>query len=70
MGFSSVHTGTRLTSGDQFVAGAAAGVATSLLVCPMELIKCRLQAQPSAPAPVGGTLQVVAFLLAFFLLAS
>jgi hypothetical protein len=45
--------GTELTVGDQFVAGAGAGVATSLLACPMELIKCRLQAQPA-----GASLQV------------
>ena len=43
-GFSSGCAGSELTIGDQFLAGAGAGVAISLLACPMELVKCRLQA--------------------------
>ncbi|KAK9822244.1 hypothetical protein WJX81_005698 [Elliptochloris bilobata] len=43
------HTdASELTVGDQFVAGVGAGVAVSLLACPMELVKCRLQAQTAA----------------------
>lgn len=37
--------GSPLTIGDQFVAGLGAGVAASMVACPTELIKCRLQAQ-------------------------
>lgn len=37
--------GVPLSVGQQFVAGAGAGVAVSFLACPTELIKCRLQAQ-------------------------
>lgn len=40
-----VSTGSPLTVGDQFVAGLGAGVAASMVACPTELIKCRLQAQ-------------------------
>ncbi|KAG6392713.1 hypothetical protein SASPL_146937 [Salvia splendens] len=44
--------GAPLTVNQQVVCGAGAGVAVSLLACPTELIKCRLQAQ-SALATVG-----------------
>ncbi|KAF2305242.1 hypothetical protein GH714_003289 [Hevea brasiliensis] len=37
--------GAPLTVSQQIVCGAGAGVAVSLLACPTELIKCRLQAQ-------------------------
>lgn len=37
--------GVPLTVNQQVVAGAGAGVAVSILACPTELIKCRLQAQ-------------------------
>jgi hypothetical protein len=47
--------GSPLTVSDQFVAGLGAGVAASMVACPTELIKCRLQAQtgsaPAADAP-------------------
>ncbi|KAE9607025.1 hypothetical protein Lal_00025857 [Lupinus albus] len=39
------HPGATLTISQQIVAGAGAGVAVSILACPTELIKCRLQAQ-------------------------
>ena len=38
-------TGSPLTVQDQFVAGLGAGVFASLIACPTELIKCRLQVQ-------------------------
>ncbi|CAL0331576.1 unnamed protein product [Lupinus luteus] len=41
------HPGAPLTINQQIVAGAGAGVAVSVLACPTELIKCRLQAQSS-----------------------
>lgn len=37
--------GAALTVGQQVVCGAGAGVAVAILACPVELIKCRLQAQ-------------------------
>ncbi|KAL4602125.1 hypothetical protein ACB098_10G024600 [Castanea mollissima] len=37
--------GAPLTVNQQIVCGAGAGVAVSILACPTELIKCRLQAQ-------------------------
>ncbi|XP_009399405.2 mitochondrial carnitine/acylcarnitine carrier-like protein [Musa acuminata AAA Group] len=37
--------GAPLTVNQQMVCGAVAGVAVSILACPTELIKCRLQAQ-------------------------
>ncbi|KAF6154552.1 hypothetical protein GIB67_027825 [Kingdonia uniflora] len=37
--------GTPLTISQQVLCGAGAGVAVSILACPTELIKCRLQAQ-------------------------
>ncbi|XP_039026482.1 mitochondrial carnitine/acylcarnitine carrier-like protein [Hibiscus syriacus] len=37
--------GALLTVSQQFVAGAGAGGAVSVLTCPTELLKCRLQAQ-------------------------
>eukprot|EP00897_Mesotaenium_endlicherianum_P004297 jgi/Mesen1/3896/ME000208S02907 len=37
--------GENLTVGQQFIAGGGAGVAVSIVACPTELIKCRLQAQ-------------------------
>ncbi|GMY29764.1 mitochondrial carnitine/acylcarnitine carrier-like protein [Fagus crenata] len=37
--------GVPLTVSQQIVCGAGAGVAVSILACPTELIKCRLQAQ-------------------------
>ena len=43
--------GPPLDVSDQFVAGLGAGVAASMVACPTELIKCRLQAQ-SGSAPV------------------
>ncbi|KAG8373472.1 hypothetical protein BUALT_Bualt11G0027800 [Buddleja alternifolia] len=39
--------GVPLTVNQQVVCGAGAGVAVSILACPTELIKCRLQAQSS-----------------------
>lgn len=45
--------GAPLSLHQQVVCGAGAGVAVSLLACPTELIKCRLQAQSSL-APVSG----------------
>ncbi|MCO5614292.1 hypothetical protein L7F22_068570 [Adiantum nelumboides] len=39
--------GAHLTTSQQFICGAGAGLAVSFLACPTELIKCRLQAQSS-----------------------
>ncbi|XP_057448621.1 mitochondrial carnitine/acylcarnitine carrier-like protein [Lotus japonicus] len=39
------HPGASLTVHQQVFCGAGAGLAVSFLVCPTELIKCRLQAQ-------------------------
>ncbi|XP_028802821.1 mitochondrial carnitine/acylcarnitine carrier-like protein [Neltuma alba] len=39
------HPGAALTVKQQVVCGAGAGVVVSILACPTELIKCRLQAQ-------------------------
>lgn len=43
--------GSPLDVSDQFVAGLGAGVAASMVACPTELIKCRLQAQSGAAPP-------------------
>lgn len=37
--------------GDQAIAGAGAGFVGALIVCPTELIKCRLQAQANSKGP-------------------
>ncbi|CAL9751446.1 unnamed protein product [Musa acuminata subsp. burmannicoides] len=58
--------GAPLTVNQQMVCGAGAGVAVSILACPTELIKCRLQAQSalagsaasSAAAKYGGPMDV------------
>ncbi|KAJ8505380.1 hypothetical protein OPV22_006266 [Ensete ventricosum] len=58
--------GASLTVNQQMVCGAGAGVAVSILACPTELIKCRLQAQSalagsaasSAAAKYGGPMDV------------
>ncbi|CAD5169741.1 unnamed protein product [Musa acuminata subsp. malaccensis] len=58
--------GAPLTVNQQMVCGAGAGVAVSILACPTELIKCRLQAQSalagsaasSAAAKYGGPIDV------------
>ena len=51
-----VSAGTPLDVSDQFVAGLGAGVAASMVACPTELIKCRLQAQSgAAPAASAGS---------------
>lgn len=44
--------GAPLTVNQQFIAGAGAGVAVSLLATPTELIKCRLQAQGASVGAV------------------
>ena len=48
----------------QLIAGAGAGVAVSLVACPTELVKCKLQAQSALATSVGssgaGTLRAVA----------
>ena len=41
--------GSPFTPGDQCIAGMGAGAAASLLACPTELVKCRLQAQSHLP---------------------
>ncbi|CAL9158871.1 unnamed protein product [Musa hybrid cultivar] len=58
--------GAPLTVNQQMVCGAVAGVAVSILACPTELIKCRLQAQSAlagsaasyAAAKYGGPMDV------------
>ncbi|PSC71230.1 Mitochondrial carnitine acylcarnitine carrier [Micractinium conductrix] len=45
--------GAPLTGGQAMLAGAIAGVPVSLLACPTELLKCRLQAQGGALPPPG-----------------
>ncbi|KAH7514411.1 mitochondrial carnitine/acylcarnitine carrier-like protein [Ziziphus jujuba] len=52
--------GAPLTVNQQVVAGAGAGVAVSVLACPTELIKCRLQAQ-SALADSGSAAVAVKY---------
>ena len=45
-----ICAGSPLTIADQFKAGLGAGVAASMVACPTELIKCRLQAQSGSAA--------------------
>lgn len=44
--------GAHLSVGQQMVAGAGAGVACSMVACPTELVKCRLQAQSALATTV------------------
>jgi len=44
--------GAHLTVGQQMIAGAGAGVACSMVACPTELVKCRLQAQSALATTV------------------
>jgi solute carrier family 25 carnitine/acylcarnitine transporter 20/29 len=44
--------GAHLSVGQQMVAGAGAGVACSMVACPTELVKCRLQAQSALATAV------------------
>ncbi|KAK7386670.1 hypothetical protein VNO78_27005 [Psophocarpus tetragonolobus] len=52
------HPGAPLTVSQQVVCGAGAGVAVSILACPTELIKCRLQAQSALAGSGTATLAV------------
>mmetsp|Transcript_965 Transcript_965/g.2929 ORF Transcript_965/g.2929 Transcript_965/m.2929 type:complete len:288 (-) Transcript_965:471-1334(-) len=58
--------GTPLTIRDHVVCGAGAGVASALIACPTELLKCRLQSAPSdvggggKPGPIGVARQILA----------
>ncbi|KAL6985782.1 hypothetical protein U1Q18_019155 [Sarracenia purpurea var. burkii] len=52
--------GAPLTVNQQIICGAGAGVAVSILACPTELIKCRLQAQ-SAVAESGSAAVAVKY---------
>lgn len=45
--------GSPLTTGEQCLAGALAGIPVSLLATPTELLKCRLQAQAGRRPPPG-----------------
>ncbi|KAG0564774.1 hypothetical protein KC19_8G139000 [Ceratodon purpureus] len=44
--------GAHLTVGQQMIAGGGAGVACSMVACPTELVKCRLQAQSALATAV------------------
>ncbi|KAL5550953.1 hypothetical protein UlMin_001129 [Ulmus minor] len=50
--------GATLTVGQQVICGAGAGVAVSVLACPTELIKCRLQAQSALAGTAGAGVAV------------
>ncbi|XP_057763344.1 mitochondrial carnitine/acylcarnitine carrier-like protein [Arachis stenosperma] len=50
--------GAPLTVNQQIVCGAGAGVAVSILACPTELVKCRLQAQSALAGSGVATLAV------------
>ncbi|MED6121696.1 hypothetical protein PIB30_032574 [Stylosanthes scabra] len=50
--------GVPLTVNQQIVCGAGAGVAVSVLACPTELIKCRLQAQSALAGSGAATVAV------------
>ncbi|CAL1399474.1 unnamed protein product [Linum trigynum] len=52
--------GATLTIGQQVVCGAGAGLAVSILACPTELIKCRLQVQSAALAVADSSAATVA----------
>jgi len=44
--------GAHLTVNQQMIAGAGAGVACSMVACPTELVKCRLQAQSALASSI------------------
>lgn len=50
---------TRLTNGQFYLSGAAAGMANGLLACPIEHIRIRLQTQASGPAMYNGPIDCI-----------